>query len=85
MTFFLVEIQQLKEKLSADKVPRIKKKKNEIMALELALQKEMCCEKDTIKSRSARERTTEDERERESSREDSKNFHLRVCQLRVQG
>lgn len=83
MTFFLVEIQQLKEKLSADKVPRIKK--NEIMALELALQKEMCCEKDTIKSRSARERTTEDERERESSGEDSKNFHLRVCQLRVQG
>lgn len=55
------------------------------MALELALQKEMCCEKDTIKSRSARERTTGDERERESSREDSKNFHLRVCQLRVQG
>lgn len=38
------------------------------MALELALQKEMCCEKDTIKSRSARERTTEDERERESER-----------------
>lgn len=25
----------------------------------------MCCEKDTIKSRSARERTTEDGRERE--------------------
>lgn len=67
---FLVDIQQLKEKLSADKAPRIKKI-YEIMALELALRKEICCEKGTIKSRSARERT---EDERESSGGDSKKF-----------
>lgn len=68
----LIIIQQLKGKLSADKAPR--KKKNEIMALALALQTEIFCEKDTIKSGSVRERTSEDERE--SSKNSSSICHF---------
>lgn len=44
------------------------------MALALALQTEIFCEKDTIKSGSARERTSEDERE--SSKNSSSICHF---------